>query len=330
MKRIAINGFGRIGRLVYRLLEKRDDVEVVAINDLTDNEMLAHLLKYDTAHGRFDGEVVLSEEGFIVNGKELKSFGIRNPEELPWGELNIDIVLECTGIFRNREGASKHLTAGAKKVIISAPAKSNDIKTVVLGVNEDILDGTEDIISNASCTTNCLAPVVKVIFDNWGFEHGYMSTTHAYTGAQNLQDGPNSRDYRRARAAAQNIVPTTTGAAKALGKVMPEVNGKLSAMALRVPVITGSIIELIVHTSKEVNIDDVKATFKRYAEEDMKGILKYEVDPIVSSDIIGSNYSSIFDSELTDVIGGHMLKVVSWYDNEGGYSARLADLAMHV
>lgn len=326
-KRIGINGFGRIGRLVFRNLQNRPDVEVVAINDLTDNAELAHLLKYDTAHGRFNGEVALGDESIVVNGKEIKSYGIRNPEEIPWGKHDVDVVLECTGIFRKREQAEMHIKAGAKKVIISAPAKSDDVKTIVLGVNEEILNADDIIISNASCTTNCLAPVVDIINKNWGMKHAYMTTTHAYTGAQNIQDGPNNRDWRRGRAAAQNIVPTSTGSAKAIGIVIPEVDGKIKAMAIRVPVITGSLIEFIVHTEKEVTVEEVNAKFKSESEGRLKNILEYQTDPIVSSDIISDPNSCIFDSLLTEVNDGHMLKVVAWYDNEGGYSARLADLA---
>lgn len=328
-KRVAINGFGRIGRLTFRNLLKEDSVEVVAINDLTDNGTLAHLLKYDSAHGKFDGTVEYTDEALIVNGKEILATAIRNPEELPWKENNIDTVLECTGIFRDRTKASMHLTAGARRVLLSAPAKSADITTVVLGVNEDVLSDDADIISNASCTTNCLAPVVKVIEDNWGMDKGSLTTTHAYTSDQNIQDSPHS-DLRRARAAAFNIVPTSTGAASAVGKVIPSVKGKLFAIAVRVPIITGSMIELNVLLNKDVTAEEVNAKFKEAAEGPMKGVLEYCTDPIVSADIVGNKYSSIFDSQLTDVMGGNFLKVVSWYDNEAGYSARLADLTVRV
>ena len=328
MKRVAINGFGRIGRLTFRNLIKDGNVEVVAINDLTDNKTLAHLLKWDTAHGPFQGTVDYNDEQLIVNGKAILATAIRNPEELPWAENNVDVVLECTGIFTNREQVSKHLTAGAKKVLISAPAKGSDIKTVVLGVNDEEISGTEDILSNASCTTNCLAPVVKIIHDNWGFQRGSLTTTHAYTGDQRMQDSPH-KDLRRARAAAANIVPTSTGAAAAVGKVIPDVKGKMFAIAIRVPVITGSMIELNVLMDKEASKEEINAKFKEYAEGSMKGVLEYSTDPLVSSDIIGNKHSSIFDSQLTDVMG-NMVKIVSWYDNEAGYSARLADLTYRV
>ena len=329
-KRIAINGFGRIGRITFRNLINDKDIEIVAINDLTETAMLAHLLKYDTAHGKFDGEVEVSEGALIVNGKTVKSFSIRDPEELPWAELEIDVVLECTGIFRTRESAGKHLTAGAKKVVISAPAKSDDVKTVVLGVNDDILEGSEKIVSNASCTTNCLAPMVKIVLENFGWKNAYMSTIHAYTGAQNLQDGPNSKDWRRARAAAQNIVPTTTGSADAVGLVIPEVEGKIMAEAVRVPIITGSLVQLTINIEKETTIEAVKQAFKEQAEGPMKGILSYVEDPIVSSDIVSDKHSCIFDAELTDIMDGTLLKIVAWYDNEAGYSARMADLARRI
>jgi len=328
-KRIAINGFGRIGRLTFRNLLKNSDVEVVAINDLTDNATLAHLLKYDSAHGAFDGTVTSTADSLVVNGTSILATAIRNPAELPWKENNIDVVLECTGIFRDRAKASMHLEAGAKKVVLSAPAKGKDIKTIVLGVNDDELTGSEDILSNASCTTNCLAPVCKVIDENWGFQRGSLTTTHAYTADQKIQDAPHS-DLRRARAAAYNIVPTSTGAANAVGLVYPNVQDKMFAMAIRVPTITGSLIELNVLLDKNVTKEEVNAKFKENAEGAMKGVLQYETDPIVSSDIVGNKHSSIFDSMLTDVLGGNMLKVVSWYDNEAGYSARLADLTARV
>jgi len=328
-KRIAINGFGRIGRLTFRNLLKNADVEVVAINDLTDNATLAHLLKYDSAHGAFDGTVSSTADSLVVNGNSILATAIRNPAELPWKENNIDVVLECTGIFRDRAKASMHLEAGASKVVLSAPAKGKDIKTIVLGVNDDELTGSEDILSNASCTTNCLAPVCKIIDQNWGFQRGSLTTTHAYTADQKIQDAPHS-DLRRARAAAFNIVPTSTGAANAVGLVYPNVLDKMFAMAIRVPTITGSLIELNVLLDKNVTVEEVNAKFKENADGAMKGVLQYETDPIVSSDIVGNKHSSIFDSMLTDVLGGNMLKVVSWYDNEAGYSARLADLTARV
>lgn len=328
-KRIAINGFGRIGRLTFRKLLSNSNVEVVAINDLTGNGTLAHLLKYDSAHGKFDGTVDYTDDKLIVNGTEILASSIRNPEELPWAENKIDVVLECTGIFRSKAAASKHITAGAKKVVISAPGSGEGIKTIVLGVNGDEITGEETVLSNASCTTNCLAPVCKVISDNWGFQRGSLTTTHAYTADQNIQDAPHS-DLRRARAAAYNIVPTSTGAADAVGLVLPEVSGKMFAIAIRVPVITGSLIELNVLVDKNVTIEEVNAKFKEMSEGPMKGILEYCTDPIVSSDIVGNQHSSVFDSLLTDVKDGNFIKVVSWYDNEAGYSARLADLVAKV
>ncbi|WP_282784787.1 type I glyceraldehyde-3-phosphate dehydrogenase [Phaeodactylibacter xiamenensis] len=323
-KKVAINGFGRIGRLTFRNLLQKEGIEVVAINDLTDNQTLAHLLKYDSAQGPFEGTVEANDDGFVVNGKNIHSYAIRNPEELPWAELGVDLVLECTGIFRSKEKAGLHLKAGAKDVVISAPAKGSDVQTIVLGVNDDELDRRANVFSNASCTTNCLAPVAKIIHENWGIQVGSMTTTHAYTADQNIQDAPHS-DLRRARAAAFNIVPTSTGAASATGKVIPELKGKLSAIALRVPVITGSMVELNVMLDKEVTAEEVNAKFKEMAEGKLKGILEYSTDPLVSSDIVRNPHSSIFDSLMTDV-NGKLLKVVSWYDNEAGYSARLADL----
>lgn len=327
--KIAINGFGRIGRLTFRDLITRDGVEVVAINDLTDNATLAHLLKYDTAQGKFDGTVEAQEDALIVNGTRINAYSERDPRNLPWEALEVDLVLECTGVFRTKEKASMHLEAGAKDVLMSAPAKSDGVQTIVLGVNDDELDRRHNVFSNASCTTNCLAPVLKLIHENFEIEAGYMTTVHAYTADQNIQDSPH-RDLRRARAAAQNIVPTTTGAAKAAAIVYPPVEGKLSAIAIRVPVITGSLIELDVQVKKvPSSADEVNAVFKAAAEGPMKGILAYCEDPIVSSDIVRDPHSSIFDSLMTDV-NQNLIKVVSWYDNEAGYSARLADLACRI
>ena len=324
-KRIAINGFGRIGRLAFRNLLKNEDLEVVAINDLTNPEILAHLLKYDTAQGPFEGQVELTEEGFLINGKTVKVSSQRNPEDLPWKELNVDIVLECTGIFRTKEAAAKHITAGAQKVIISAPAKGDGVQTIVLGINDNELDMANDVFSNASCTTNCFSPVAKLVDDNWGVVTGSMTTIHSYTSDQRIQDAPHA-DLRRSRAAAQNIVPTSTGAAVATAKVVPSVAGKISAIAFRVPVVTGSIIEFNCMVEKETTAEEINATFKAASEGPLKNILEYQVDPIVSSDIIRNPHSSIFDSLMTSV-NGKMIKVVSWYDNEAGYSARIADLA---
>ncbi|MEL6660464.1 MAG: type I glyceraldehyde-3-phosphate dehydrogenase [Bacteroidota bacterium] len=324
-KKIAINGFGRIGRLTFRNLLQKEGVEVVAINDLTDNATLAHLLKYDSAQGPFEGTVEATDDALIVNGSKIVATSERNPENLPWSDLGVDIVLECTGIFRTKEAASKHITAGAKDVVISAPAKGADVQTIVLGVNDGELDRRANVFSNASCTTNCLAPVVKILNDNWGISGGSMTTIHAYTADQRIQDAPHS-DLRRARAAAYNIVPTSTGAAKAVNLVYKGIEGKLMAIAVRVPVITGSMIELNVVMDKAVTVEEVNAKFKAEAEGALKGILQYTEDPIVSSDIVRNTHSSIFDAGMTDV-NGKMLKVVSWYDNEAGYSARLADLA---
>ncbi len=324
-KKIAINGFGRIGRLTFRNLLMKEGLEVVAINDLTDNKTLAHLLKYDSAHGQFPGTVDYSDDSLIINGKEIKSLTERDPAKLPWKNLEVDLVLECTGIFRTKEKAEMHLKAGAKDVIMSAPAKGGEVQTIVLGVNEELLDRRKNVFSNASCTTNCFAPVVKILNENWGIVNGSMTTTHSYTADQRLQDAPH-RDLRRARAAAFNIIPTSTGAAKATGIVIPEVAGKIFASAMRVPVITGSLVEFICNLEKEATAEEINAKFKEAADGPMKGILQYTEDPIVSSDIIGNKHSSIFDAEMTKT-DGKLIKVVSWYDNEAGYSARLADFA---
>ncbi|MFY0627832.1 MAG: type I glyceraldehyde-3-phosphate dehydrogenase [Reichenbachiella sp.] len=323
MIKVAINGFGRIGRLAFKALLEKENVEVVAINDLTNTKTLAHLLKYDSTQGKFDGTVEAAEDGIIVNGTKISITAERVPSDLPWGKLGIDVVLESTGRFVDEAGASQHLTAGAKKVVISAPAKGN-IPTVVLGVNEDILTGDETIMSNASCTTNCLAPIAKVLHDNFGLEQGFITTIHAYTADQNLQDGPHN-DLRRSRAAAINMVPTSTGAAKAVGLVLPELNGKLDGNSMRVPTPTGSITDLVATLSREVTVEEVNAAMKAAAEGPMKGVLKYTEDPIVSSDIVGDSHSSIFDAGITSA-NGKMVKVASWYDNEAGYSARAADL----
>jgi glyceraldehyde 3-phosphate dehydrogenase len=328
--KIGINGFGRIGRNFFRAaLAKGSDLEIVAVNDLTDNKALAHLLKYDSITGRLDAKVELEGDNIVVNGKPIKVLEERDPANLPWGELGVDIVVESTGRFTKAEDARKHLTAGAKKVIISAPASGSDVATLVLGVNEGTYDPAKhDVISNASCTTNCLAPLAKVFLDNFGIERGLMTTVHAYTADQNLQDGPHS-DLRRARAAAVNIIPTSTGAAKALGLVIPELVGKLDGYALRVPVPTGSITDLTVEASRPVTVDEVNAAYKAAAEGPLKGILAYTEDPIVSSDIVSDPHSSIFDAGLTKVIGTQV-KVASWYDNEWGYSNRLVDITEYV
>ncbi|MDZ4680700.1 MAG: type I glyceraldehyde-3-phosphate dehydrogenase [Saprospiraceae bacterium] len=323
-KRIAINGFGRIGRLSFRNLLNMPGVEVVAINDLTDNPTLAHLLKYDTVHGKFNGTVSADEHNLHVNGKAIKALAEKDPAKLPWGELGVDIVLECTGRFTDEPMAALHLQAGAKKVIISAPAKGN-IPTVVLGVNNEVIKPEINIYSNASCTTNCLAPMVKVLDDLLGIESGFMTTIHAYTADQNIQDAPH-RDLRRARAAAASIVPTSTGAAKAVGEVLPHLKGKLNGNAMRVPVPDGSVTDFTVLVKKTATIAEINAAFKQASETTMKGVLEYCTDLIVSADILGNQHSCIFDSDLTMVIG-NMVKVVGWYDNEAGYSARLTDLA---
>ncbi len=325
--KVAINGFGRIGRLSFKCLLEKENVEVVAINDLTDNATLAHLLKYDSVQGRFNGTVESDDDNLIVNGQKIRATAIRNPEELPWAELGVDVVLESTGIFRDEAGASKHITAGAKKVIISAPAKG-DIKTVVLGVNDDTLEGTETIVSNASCTTNCLAPMAKVLDDLYGIESGFMTTIHAYTSDQRLQDAPHS-DLRRARAAALSIIPTSTGAAKAVGLVLPHLQGKLNGNSMRVPTPTGSATDFVVKLKKDANLEEVNAAFKKAAETNLKGILEYTEDPIVSVDIVGSPYSCIFDAQST-MVQGNTVKVLGWYDNEAGYSNRITDLIARI
>lgn len=329
--KVAINGFGRIGRLTFRnLVERGSEFEVVAINDLTDNKMLATLLKYDSTHRRFPGTVDFDDEHLIVNGKKIKATAFRNPAECPWGDLGVDIVVESTGVFSARKTDSKpgydsHLDAGAKKVVLSAPAKDGADLTCVLGVNDDKLTADLKCVSNASCTTNCLAPVAKVLHEQFGIKDGLMTTIHAYTNDQNVQDLPHSDPYR-ARAAAQNIIPTSTGAAKAVALVIPELQGKLTGIAMRVPVVTGSVVDLTVNLEKKASVEDVNAAVKAAAEGAMKGILDYTEDPIVSSDIIGDPHSSIFAAPFTQSIGDSMMKVVSWYDNEWGYSCRTADL----
>jgi glyceraldehyde 3-phosphate dehydrogenase len=329
--KVGINGFGRIGRNMFRAAYVGGaDIDFVAVNDLTDNETLAHLLKYDSILGRFPGEVSLSENGILVDDEEIVVLSERDPAELPWGDMGVDVVIESTGLFTKREDAAKHIAAGASKVIISAPATDPDL-TVCLGVNFDTAYDPEqhNIISNASCTTNCLAPFAKVLNDSIGIEYGLMTTIHAYTSDQRLQDMPHS-DLRRARAAAINLVPTSTGAAKAVGLVLPELNGKLNGIAVRAPVATGSVVDLTFTASKETSVEEVNAAIKGAAEGALEGILAYTQDPIVSTDIVGDPHSSIFDSGLTMVIEGKMVKAVSWYDNEWGYSNRCAELAAKV
>ncbi|MCB4207447.1 type I glyceraldehyde-3-phosphate dehydrogenase [Arthrobacter sp. UM1] len=324
--RVAINGFGRIGRNFLRaVVADPGEIEVVAINDLTDNATLAHLLKYDSVSGVLPVEVSHTDTALIVDGKEVKAYEEKDPAQLPWGELGVDIVIESTGRFTDANQARKHVEAGAKKVIISAPAKNEDA-TVVMGVNEDTYDPEKDvIISNASCTTNCLAPIAKVINDNFGIVRGLMTTVHAYTADQNLQDAPH-KDLRRARAAALSIIPTSTGAAKAIGLVLPELKGKLDGFAMRVPVPTGSATDLTVTLEREVTKEEVDAAVKKAAEGELKGILEFSDAPLVSQDIVHNPHSSIFDSGLTRIVGDQ-LKIVSWYDNEWGYTRRLVDLA---
>ncbi len=321
--KVAINGFGRIGRLTFRALLNKPNVEVVLINDLTNPNTLAHLLRYDSVHGRFNGSVEVVEGGLKVNGKTIKVTAEKDPKNLPHAANGIDVVLESTGRFVDEAGAGLHIEAGAKKVIISAPAKGN-IPTVVLGVNEGILTGAEKIVSNASCTTNCLAPMAKVLDDAFGIDRGYITTIHAYTADQNLQDAPHS-DLRRARAAAMNIVPTSTGAAKAVGLVLPHLKGKLDGTAMRVPVADGSLTDLTVILKKEASAAEINAAMKAAAGSALKGILEYSEDPLVSVDIVGNPHSCIFDAELT-AVNGNLAKVVGWYDNEWGYSNRAADL----
>jgi len=327
--KIGINGFGRIGRNFFRAaLAKGSDLEIVAVNDLTDNAALANLLKFDSITGRLGVSVELDGDNIVVDGKPIKVLAERDPAKLPWGELGVDIVIESTGFFTKAADAQKHIDAGAKKVIISAPATGDDV-TIVLGVNEDTYDAANHhIISNASCTTNSLAPLAKVFHDAFGIERGLMTTVHAYTADQNLQDGPH-KDPRRARAAALNIVPTSTGAAKAIGLVMPELAGKLDGFALRVPVPTGSITDLTLETKSDVTVDEINAAYKAAAEGPMKGILLYSEDPLVSTDITTDPHSSIYDSGLTKVMG-NLVKITSWYDNEWGYSNRLVDLTEFV
>ncbi|MGC9321226.1 MAG: type I glyceraldehyde-3-phosphate dehydrogenase [Kosmotogaceae bacterium] len=325
MHRLAINGFGRIGRLVFREMVKRGEFEIVAINDLTDSATLAHLLKYDSVHGRFKGSVEAKEGAIIVNGKEVKIFSEKNPANLPWKDLGVELVIEATGVFRNREKTMPHIDAGAKKVLITAPAKGEVDATIVLGVNDDVLKPEMKIVSNASCTTNSIAPIIKILNDNFKIQKGYLTTVHAYTNDQRILDLPHS-DLRRARAAAANTIPTSTGAAKAVGLVIPELKGKLDGIAMRVPVTDGSITDLTVVLEKETTAQEVNALVKNAAETGLKGIVEYTEEELVSSDIVGTTVSSVFDSNLTAAMG-NLVKVCAWYDNEYGYSCRVVDLA---
>jgi len=323
--RVAINGFGRIGRMTTRVLLARKNIEIIAINDLTDNNTLAHLFKYDSIHGRFKGEIKSTEKMLLVNGTSILSLSEKDPAKLPWKDLNIDVVLECTGKFTDLSGAQLHQKAGARKVVLSAPAKGKEkVKTIVLGVNSEDLDSEDTIVSNASCITNNAAPMLKILDDRWGIEKAFVTTVHSYTGDQNIHDAPH-KDLRRARAAAISIIPTTTGAAKALGEVLPHLSGKLGGAGIRVPSPDGSLTDITCVLKVEASEQEINAAFKLASESGMKGILEYTEDPIVSVDIIGSSASCIFDSELTTVLG-KMVKIVGWYDNEMGYSHRLADL----
>ncbi len=322
--KIGINGFGRIGRLVFRRCLELGGFDFVGINDLTDAKTLAHLLKYDSVHGRFNGDIAVEGDDIIVNGDRIKITAERDPAKLNWGKLGAEVIIESTGAFRTQEACMKHVEAGAKKVILTVPPKGEVDGMVVLGVNDDVLTGEEKVLSNASCTTNCLAPMVKVLNDSFGVEKGFMTTVHSYTNDQNVLDLPHS-DLRRTRAAAVSIIPTSTGAAKAVGKIIPELSGKIDGFALRVPTPDGSITDLVATLKKEVTVEEINAAFKEAANGPMKGILEYTEDPIVSADIIGNPHSNIFDSLLT-MANGNFVKVVGWYDNEYGYSCRVVDL----
>ncbi|HEX6301759.1 MAG TPA: type I glyceraldehyde-3-phosphate dehydrogenase [Acidimicrobiia bacterium] len=327
MTRVAINGFGRIGRNVFRIIASRPDtdIRVVAINDLSDDDILAYLLEYDSVMGRFAQEVTVSDGVMKAGDHEIKMLMERDPAQLPWRELEVDVVIEATGVFRDRASLQKHLDAGAKRVILTVPSKDEIDETIVLGVNDGELDAGDLIVSNASCTTNCLAPLAKILDDEFGIEKGVMTTVHAYTNDQRLADVPH-KDLRRSRAATENIIPTTTGAAKAVGEVLPQLAGKLDGMAMRVPVPDGSTVDLVVELKKDVTVEEVNAAVKKAAEGELAGIVEYTEDPIVSTDIIGNPHSSIFDASGTQVLGNNLVKVMSWYDNEWGYSNRVVDL----
>lgn len=325
-KRVAVNGCGRIGRLTIKLLLEKEGIDLVAVNDLTDPKTLAHLLQYDSVHGKYPYKVSVEDGHILIRDKKIRIFAEKEPSNIPWAELDVDIVLESTGKFTDKASASGHLKAGAKKVIITAPAKDEDVPTVVLGVNDYILTGKESIISNASCTTNCLAPMVKLLDEHFGIEKGFVSTVHSYTNDQNLHDAPH-RDLRRARAAAYSIIPTTTHAAKAMEIVLPHLKGRIEASAMRVPVPDGSLTDLIVELQRETSTEEINEVFRLSAQNEMKGIIEYVEDPIVSIDIIGNPHSCIFDSGLTSA-KGNLVKIVGWYDNEAGYSNRLVDLVM--
>lgn len=323
--KVGINGFGRIGRMVFKIMMERGNFDIAAINDLTDAKTLAHMLKYDSVQGRFKGTVEGKEKSLVVNGKEIDVLSIKNPAELPWKKEGVKVVVESTGVFRERAKIALHLEAGAEKVLLTVPAKDKIDNMIVLGVNTDALKKEDQIVSNASCTTNCLAPMVKVLNDNFGVKNGLMTTIHAYTNDQRVVDMFHS-DLRRARAAAVNIIPTTTGAAKAVGKIIPELSGKINGMAVRVPVPCGSVTDFVATLNKKASAEEVNAAFKKAAESSLKGILEYTEDPIVSSDILGNPHSCIFDADSTMVIDENLVKVVGWYDNEWGYSNRVVDL----
>jgi glyceraldehyde 3-phosphate dehydrogenase len=326
--KIGINGFGRIGRLVFRRALELGNIEIVGINDLTDAKTLAHLLKYDSVHGRFNGTVTVDGSSIVVNGKKIQITAERDPANLKWSDLGAEVIIEATGVFRSKEACMKHITAGAKKVILTVPAKGDVDATVVLGVNDDVLKGDEQVVSNASCTTNCLAPMAKVLNDKFGIEKGYMTTVHSYTNDQVILDLPHS-DLRRARSAAVSIIPTTTGAAKAVGLVIPELKGKLDGFALRVPTPDGSITDLVATLKTEATVEEINAAMKEAADGPMKGVLEYCIDPIVSADIVGNPHSNIFDS-LSTMANGKLVKIVGWYDNEWGYSCRVVDLLVKI
>jgi len=330
MIKVAINGFGRIGRPSFKIILEREDMEVVAINDLSATDNLAYLLKYDTAYGIYNKDVQFEENKLIVDGKEIPVFAEKNPENLPWEKMGVDVVLECTGFFTAKEGAEGHLKAGAKKVIISAPTKDENIKTFVMGVNSDKISAEDDIISNASCTTNCLAPMAKILDDNFGIEKALMSTIHSYTSTQSLVDGVGKKDKRRGRAAAQNVIPTSTGAAIATTLTLPGLKGKFDGMAYRVPTIVGSVSDLTAVLKKDVSVKEVNNTFKEASEREFKKILQFSEEPLVSHDIVGNSHSVVFQPDLTKVVGGNLVKIAGWYDNEWGYSNRLVDMAKHI
>ncbi|MBC7696269.1 MAG: type I glyceraldehyde-3-phosphate dehydrogenase [Burkholderiales bacterium] len=322
---VAINGFGRIGRVFFRCAFDHPNINIVAINDITDSATLAHLLKYDSVHRRFPEKVTHDENHLYIKGKEIKIFSSKDPEKLPWKELDIDIVIESTGLFLNKESAKKHLKAGAKKIILSAPAKDDDIRTIVMGVNDNLLLATDTIVSNASCTTNCAAPMLQVL-KQWGIEEAYVTTVHSYTGDQRLHDAPH-KDLRRARAAAMSIIPTSTGAAKALGKIFPDLEEKLGGCGMRVPVPDGSLTDITCVLTDRPSVEQINTAFKLSSENELRGILEYSEDPLVSVDVIGNAHSVVFDSDFTSVVG-NLVKIIGWYDNEFGYSSRLVDLVM--